>query len=72
MALSIGKIVDIAVVLIIIAILLPIAIAQFQSVPTQGWDNTVVSLWRNILTFSMVGLVIYILYGMVKDKKGGD
>lgn len=71
MAISLGKIIDIAVVLIIIAILLPVAIGQFNAVPTTNWDSTVASLWKNILTFAMVGIVIYILYGMVKGKAGG-
>lgn len=71
MGVSTQRIVEIVVALIVIALILPVAINQFATVDTTGWDTTVVNLWKNIQVFVMVGIVVYILYSVVKVKGGG-
>jgi len=71
MGLSTQKIVEIVIALIVISLILPVALNQFASVSTTQWDPTVATLWKNIQVFAMVGLVIYVLYSIVKTKGGG-
>lgn len=53
-----GVVVGLAVGLIVVAYLLPVAMDEFFAVDTTSWDTEVADLWPLIPLFVILGLVI--------------
>lgn len=53
-----GVVVGLAVGIIVVAYLVPVALDQFFSVDTTSWDSEVADLWPLIPLFVILGLVI--------------
>ena len=64
------KIIALVVVILITAILLPIALGQFASRDTSGWNSQWVSMWNILPVVGMVGVLIYFISTAIQKKKG--
>lgn len=53
-----GVVVGLAVGIIVVAYLVPVALDQFFAVDTSAWDDEVADLWPLIPLFVILGLVI--------------
>ena len=62
------KIVAIVVGLLLVALLVPIALSQFFSADTTGWDSKTVIIWGIVPILALVGLALHFLGGI--GKKG--
>jgi len=52
------KIANLTIEILLIALLLPIAIGQFMSVSTTGWDSNLSTLWRLIPLLAILGVAL--------------
>jgi len=52
------RIANLTVEILLIALLLPIAIGQFMSVSTTGWDSNLATLWRLIPLLAVLGVAL--------------
>ena len=57
-----GKITELAVALLLTAILVPIGIGQIIGVNTSTWDTTSKTVWGLLPIIAIVGLILGFMY----------
>jgi uncharacterized BrkB/YihY/UPF0761 family membrane protein len=56
----------VAVVVLVVALVIPIAINIFGDVDTSGWDANLVLIWDIIPLFALLGIGIGFIYKLTK------
>jgi len=63
------KIIGLVVSVLLVAILLPIALGQFASQGTVGWNTQWISMWNILPVVGMVGVLIYFISTAIQKKQ---